>query len=205
MENHVMKTISLLLCCACLLIACEEDDRIDAGSNSYLPLEVGNLWIFRSMQPDVNNNKNFRKVIAEANLDNRIYAQVISGWYDPEEVVNDTVYYRVDDNGFVYSRRKFPNTEVNIFRLNEQDGAAWTSPYLDSSTLSVNLSVVNLEIRRKTLRNCKAYFYDVNRWADEEYTVTLAKGVGFVKEYSNAWGLGDILESATINGRKFNF
>jgi hypothetical protein len=46
---------------------------------------------------------------------------------------------------------------------------------------------------------------NVSEWADEEYTTTLAKGIGFVQEYSNAWGLGQVLESATINGRKYDF
>ena len=76
---------------------------------------------------------------------------------------------------------------------------------MDDDEVTISLSVSTLDIGNKTLKNCKAYYYDVDNWADEEYTVTLAKGIGFVKEYSNAWGNGALLKSATINGRKIDF
>ena len=129
----------------------------------------------------------------------------LSGWYKPEEVVNDTVYYRLDDNGFVYSRRKYNQVEENKFRLNAKNGDTWMYPVENNDLAAIKLFVVDVELRTKDLQNCKAYFYDVAQWADEEYTITLAKGLGFVKEYSNAWGMGQVLESVTINGQKFNF
>ena len=201
-----MKTNSLLFCFTLFLIGCQEDNSsIDTGSDRYLPLEVGKTWIFRSLPQNNNDRKTFRRVIAEVNLDNRIYAQVVSGWHDAEEVINDTVYYRVDDKGFVYSRRKYNDTEENKFRLNAEDGDTWTYPIENNDLVAITLSVVDVELKIKRLQNCKAYFRDVSPWVDEEYTITLAKGLGFVKEYSNAWGMGSDLESATINGRKFNF
>lgn len=197
-----MKAFNLLFCCTFLLIGCDEDSPIDTRSNSYLPLEVGNTWRFNSNMSD---RDHFKRVIAEVNLNNHVYAQVVSGWYNPGEFINDTIYYRVDDRGFVYSRRKNSSNEENNFRLNAQDGDTWTYSAENDFIVAITLSVVNLHIGKKNLGNCKAYFYNAERWADEEHTITLAKGVGFVKEYSNAWGIGHTLKSATINGRQFNF
>ena len=198
-----MKIIRLLFCCTFLLAGCEEDSTFEISSNSYLPLEVGNTWIFRSMQ-NINDPKTFKKVIAEVTLENRVYAQVISGRY-PDDIIYDTTYYRVEDNGFVYSRQKNSADEENRFRLDASDGDAWTYPTAGNYTASITISFIDLELKTKNLRNCKAYYFDIPQWIDEEYTTTLAKNIGFVREYSNAWGLGRVLESATINGRKFKF
>jgi hypothetical protein len=60
-------------------------------------------------------------------------------------------------------------------------------------------------VGRYLVTECKSYYYDEIQSADEENTITLAPGIGFVKEYANAWGAGQILKSAKINGQVFNF
>jgi len=201
-----MKTIILLFCCSILLVGCDDDSPFETGSNNYFPLEVGNIWIFRSLQGN-NDYKTFKRVTAKVTLDDLVYAEVVSGRTYPDDIGDntyDTTYYRVEENGYVYFRRKNNNAEENRFRLNAIDGDTWTYPIENSETMAVTLSIVNVELRNKNLRNCKVYYYDVTQWIDEEHTTILAKGIGFVKEYA-AWGTGQVLESATINGREYDF
>jgi hypothetical protein len=202
-----MKFNTLLLSCTILLMACDDDSSFETGSDNYLPLEVGNIWIFKSLQ-DNSDYKDFKRVTAEITFDNLVYAEVVSGRFYPDSNLDDstydTSYYRVDNNGHVYCRRKNSVAEENIFRLNAVDGDTWTYPTENRETVVITVSLVDLELSNKNLRNCKAYYYDVNQWIDEENTTMLAQGIGFVKEYAD-WGTGHVLESATINGREFNF
>jgi hypothetical protein len=191
------------LCGSILLMGCDDDSSFETGSNNYLPLQVGNVWIFRSMQDD-NDYRHYKRVTAKVTLDDVVYAQVVSGSY-ANGAIYDTAYYRVEDNGHVYFRRKNSVSEENRFRLYGRDGDTWTYTIENDDTVAITLSAISLNLNNKNLRDCKAYYYDVSKWADEEYTTTLAKGIGFVQEYSNAWGWGQVLESATINGRKFDF
>ena len=201
-----MKIISLLFFWSILLMGCDDDSSFEAGSSNYLPLEVGNVWIFRALQNN-SDYKNFKKVTAEITLDDLVYAEVVSGRLYPDDIDDstyDTAYYRVDNNGHVFFRQKNSLAEQNIFRLNAGDGDTWSYPIENSETVVITVSLIDLELSNKNLRNCKAYYFDVDKWVDEEHTTTLAQGIGFVKEYA-VWGTGHVLESATINGREFNF
>lgn len=202
-----MKAIKLLFCCAILMMGCDDDSSFETGSDNYLPLEMGNIWLFRSLQGN-NDYKIFKRVTAKVTLDDLFYTEVVSGRTYPDNIGDstyDTTYYRVDDIGHVFFRRKNSIMEENRFRLDAADGDNWTYPIEGGDTVAITLSTVDLDLSNKNLRNCKSYYYDVYQWADEEYTTTLAKGIGFAKEYSNAWGSGQILESATINGREYDF
>ena len=201
-----MKTITLLLCCTILLFGCEEDSSLETGSDNFLPLEVGNIWIFKSLQ-DNSDYKTFKRVTSNVTLNDLVYAEVVSGRTYPDDIGDssyDTTYYRVENDGYVYFKRKKSVAEENRFRLNGMNGDTWTYPIENNETLAITLSVVNVELGNKSLRNCKSYYYDVSQWIDEEHTTILAKGIGFVKEYA-AWGTGQVLESATINGREYDF
>lgn len=192
--------------CSLLLFACDDDSpSFNTDSNTYLPLQIGNSWEFESTNKDLTDLNTFKRVIAKVTLNDHTYYEIISGWGTSVENIPDTAYYRVDDNGFVYILRKTKNNEENRFRLQGQDGDTWSYPVDDNDEAFISLSVSTLNIGNKNLKNCKAYFYNVEGWADEEYTITLAKGIGFVKEYSDAWGQGSILKSATINGQVINF
>jgi hypothetical protein len=207
MKKSRMKIPSLLFCFSILLWGCDDDSSFEAGSKNYLPLEVGNIWIFRSLND--NDYKNFKRVTGHVTLDDLVYAEIVSGRFDADvntdDSTYDTTYYRVDDDGRVYFRRKNSAAEENRFSLHAVDGDTWTYTIENNYTVTISLSVVSLKLKNKNLRDCKAYSYDISQWVDEEHTTTLAKGIGFVQEYSNAWGWGQVLESATINGRKFNF
>jgi hypothetical protein len=197
-----MKVLRVLMFIPVLFFGCEEGPT---RSSDYLPLQVGNYWRLKSINHPNSNTYYFKKVNAKVTLEGHSYFEVISGYADPDEVNSDTVYYRIEVNGFVYTRRKRDDLEENKFRLNGRDGETWTYKYVNNAEVSIELSEVSLELGTETLRNCKAYFYDVDQMADEEYTYTLARGIGFVKEYSNGWGSGSLLKSAQIDGRIINF
>ncbi len=202
-----MKSIFLFLCCIIFLIGCDEDSYINTELKTYLPLQIGNTWTFESTNKNTNDPLYFKRVAAQVNLNNHSYYQIISGSSRPVEVIYDTTYYRIGDEGFVYSMRMNDNKEENVFRLNGQDGDGdtWSYSAENNDEGAISISLLTVDLANKKLRNCKAYYYDIYQWADEEHTVTLAAGIGFVKEYSDAWGNGMILKSATINGHEINF
>jgi len=200
-----MKKFLLIFVCVALLSACDENTDLKTTSGSYLPLQVGNSWRFESTNPAAKDGFYFKRVMDTVTLNEHTYYEIVSGWSTSTEDIQDVAYYRVDDDGFVYILRLANNYEENRFRLNATDGDTWSYLIDDNDTAVISLTVSPLTIGSKELKDCKKYFYNVENWADEEYTITLAKGIGFVKEHSDAWGQGSILKSATINGQEINF
>jgi hypothetical protein len=200
-----MKKVFLFGLCS-FLLACDGNELISPAENSYLPLQVGNSWKFVAIGPTQTDRYSFKRVTAETTLEGTAYYEVVSGYANPQEaeVVQDTLYYRIDNKGFVYIRGKQDDLEKNLFRLNGLDGDSWTFE-IEGYTVSMDLAIVSLDIDEKELKKCKAFFYDVDVMADEEYTTTFAKGIGFVKIYSNAWANGSILKTAVIDGHTFEF
>jgi len=205
-----MKTIYFLslLGVGMLIAACDSsnyDSKPDyeAQSDSYLPLQVGNYWNFVPTGVLSSDYNVHREITGKATLQGHEYYLLVSTSSGND--YKDSLYLRVDNNGYVYSRRPNSTWEDNYFRLKGDDGDSWTYAIDDHDKVTITLSNVDVEIDNTTIKACKAYYYNVDNWADEEYTRTLAKGIGFVKEYSNAWGMGEILKSARINGTKIEF
>ncbi|HTE34321.1 MAG TPA: hypothetical protein VK666_28270 [Chryseolinea sp.] len=186
--------------------SCDRDDDVLVGDNSYLPLEIGNYWDFVAIG-GVGGQQSIvehREVMGKTFLSGHEYFLMVSERPTAGDPFIDSVYYRVADNGYVYTyRTNFPG-EAQDFRLNGKDGDEWTYTYVDWET-NIKLTASSLDINSNTISNCKNFYRDVRQWADEEYTITLAPDVGFVKEFSNAWGGGQVLKSARIGGRLVNF
>ena len=198
-----MKPLIYFLLCLITLTTCDTSSP-NPEFKEYLPLQIGNSW---KLVPTGNNPQNyysFKRVTDKVILDGHSYYAVVSGYANPEEAISDTLYYRIDPKGFVYTRRKTSTFEENVFRLRGVDGDAWSYQY-DNYTTNISMSVIKLSIADEELKNCKAYYRDVDLMADEESTTTLAKGIGFVKIYSDAWSNGSILKSAVIDGREIDF
>jgi hypothetical protein len=118
----------------------------------------------------------------------------------------DSSYYRIDRNGFVYIYRKSsPDYEDNRFRLDGNANDTWSYPVEGGDQAQVTLTVGTITVGNVAFTNSKSYYYDVTPWVDEENTITLAPGIGFVKEYSNSGWLDQTIKSAKINGRVYNF
>lgn len=195
---------SALFFCSIFLLACDGNDVPDSSLNSYLPLQVGNSWKFVSISGDAGGAYSFKRVTSKATIDGHDYYEIVSGNAAPQEVAEDTTYYRIDNENFVYVRGKHETNESNLYRLEGADGDSWSFE-VANFTVSMDLAVVSVTIGEKELKNCKAFSYDAETIFDEEYTTTLAEGIGFVRIYSNAWGNGRILKSAVINGHNYNF
>jgi hypothetical protein len=189
--------------------ACSDDDKeCDCGnpSDSYLPLRIGNYWEFESL-PEPSKMYMRTEVTRTTDLDGSTYYELISTSQVEDENANyrDTTYYRVDSRGYVYTRKKNVATEINIMRLFGNNGDKWTSETSYDEDAVITLSVIDdLAIGEKNLDDCKAYSFDIEQWADEEYTIYLAPGIGFVKNFSG-WGFGSRLTKASVNGREYTF
>lgn len=196
----------LLIPCVTLLflvfISCDHDDKQEiAFDNNYLPLSVGNYWEFSDLGPSPGPSviSEHREVMGRITLNSYEYFLVVSTRQFVDGPFVDSLFYRIADNGYVYTYRKNYSDEAQDLRLNGLDGDSWTYNYLDEET-RVTLTETSVDLSSGPVANCKNYYRDTIQSADEEYTISLAPGIGFVKEYSNAWGLGHILKSARING-----
>lgn len=194
----------------CVLASCHYHDTLNPylppAESDYLPLEIGNSWDFTPIQPFESNNDGVihREVIGITAINNRQYYLLrTSRSYN---AYIDTAYYRIDENGFVFIYRKSrPNFEDKRLWLNAINGNTWTYPVDNNSTAKVTTIEGSLVIGSTSIANCKSFSYNVPNWADEENTITLAPGIGFVKEYSDAWGMGQVLKSAKIHGHVYHF
>lgn len=193
-----------------VLTGCQYHDIIyeKPANESYLPLEVGNYWNFETISSSQVQEPNqiHREVTSIVTINNHDYYLLVNTSTNSAYTYKDSSYYRVDNNGYVFIYRKSsPRFEDNRFRLNGNNHDTWSYPVESGDEAHVTLTMESVTLGNVTLANCKSHFFDVVRWADEENTITLAPGVGFVKEYSNAWGIGQELKSAKIGDRVFNF
>lgn len=198
-----MKTPPLTFLLVVWLAACEDRSDLRITTNSYLPLQIGNSWTFESTNQNADGYF-VKRVTDIVTLNGHTYYEIISSWSKSVGDTQDVAYYREDENGLVYILRMGNNLEENRFRLNARDGETWSYPIDDDTQATISLTVSTLRLGSNELKDCKQYSFDVENWADEENTISLAKGIGFVKEYSYAWGNGYILKSAIINGQEIN-
>jgi len=196
------KRVVLFGCVMVFLCACTSNDdpeilskKLSAG---YLPLSVGNYWDFKAVQSSTGSIVQHREVNSIEQLNGREYYLVTSHWTSGNSPI-DSVYYRVESDGDVYTYRKSMGIEELKYKILAGDGESWSYP-VDNGVMNVTLHLGTVNTGSKTVDDCKGYYFDVDRWADEEHTDTLAPGVGFIREYSDAWGVGIILSKASIGG-----
>ncbi|MEJ1240821.1 hypothetical protein WBG78_21930 [Chryseolinea sp. T2] len=192
-------------CAVCLLSSCD-----DGGSDpvklspGYLPLEVGNYWDFIGVNSATDDVVLHREVKAIVKLNGHEYYLTISSVPSGKSIA-DSAYYRVDDQKNVYLYRKSMENEELKYKLDAKEGDTWTYPFFNDDYMDVVLYIGPIETSSKTVNNCKNYYFDAKGWVDEEYTSSLAPGVGFIKEYSDAWGVGMVLSKASIGGNVIEF
>lgn len=203
MRISVAKVPLVLCCCAPILFwTCDSTTQSrgsqERPSTDYLPLEIGNYWDFKSVNGASEDVVQHREVKSVVQMNNSEYYLVTSSYPDSQGAV-DSAYYRVGDDGNVHVYRRTADREELRFKLLAGAGDAWTYPAFDD-VMTVTTSVGPLQMKGGTVENCKHYYYNVDTWADEEHTITLGPGIGFVREFSNAWGQGIILTKASIGG-----
>ena len=191
-----------------LMAACEcNDEPQPERSNDYLPLVVGNYWNFKGTGFVSGELVEHREVVDYVTLNNMEYYLLVSTHLSPVWSGNykDSAYYRIDNNGFVYVYKKSIDIEENRYRLNAKDGDTWSYDFVDQYVADMTLRETSKHVGKIEFTNCKDYSFNIVQWADEEYTYALAPGIGFLREFSDAWGGGLELKSARIDGQEIEF
>lgn len=179
--------------------SCDDGDRVEFGNHRYLPLEIGNYWEFVADNSQDGSIVEHREVVRKETIGDHVYYLVVSTWPVYSSRSSDSIYYRVTSNGYVYKLYKGGAREFQDLRLDANDGETWSYTYLNYEAV-ITCSKVEVELDTTSIDDCKSYFRDVTEMADEEYTIVLARQIGFVREYSNAWGTGNRLKKARIGG-----
>ena len=203
-----MRTLLIAFPILLFFAACDCDDEPTPElTNDYLPLAIGNYWDFKSTGQPVNEIVEHREVEDYVTLNNHTYYMIVSTFFsETRSALNkDTAYYRIDNQGFVFVYKKSHGIEEKRYKLNGNDGDTWSYPFVNNYIADMRLSERAKTIGNHEVLNCKDYLFDVAQWADEEYTYTLAPGVGFIREFSDAWGMGQELNRARINGHVIEF
>ncbi|HMG89411.1 MAG TPA: hypothetical protein VK589_05110 [Chryseolinea sp.] len=203
-----MKNSLLMFGVFVMMAGCEcNDEPRPETSNDYLPLTIGNYWNFKATGLSDSDLVEHREVVDYVTVNNMEYYLLVSTHLTPDwsGSYKDSAYYRIDNNGFVYVYRKSIELEENRYRLNGKDGDTWSYDFVDQYIADMTLREASKQIGKIEVANCKDYSFNIEQWADEEYTYTLAPGVGFLKEFSDAWGGGQELKSARINGQEIEF
>ncbi|HEV8513428.1 MAG TPA: hypothetical protein VGQ59_09125 [Cyclobacteriaceae bacterium] len=205
-----MKNVVIVLM-ICILIGCEHSDirheKPTDESENYLPLKVGNYWNLEITDNSLGYaDKIHREVAATATINNHEYYLLITSSAYDNYTYKDSSYYRIDPSGFVYIYQKaHPNYEDNLFRLNGNDQDSWSYTIERNNEVQIKLTVESVTLGNTEITKCKSYFYNAIQWEDEEYTTTLAPGIGFVKDCGFFSGVCQELKSARINGHVYNF
>lgn len=189
------------------LAACEcIDEPVPETTNAYLPLAIGNYWNFRTVGWTGDQPSEHREVVDLVKINGREYYLLKSSSLSGDDrAYEDSTYYRVDKDGFVYVYNKNTELEENRFRLNSNDGDSWAYSNKEDYEVTITVRELTKDIDVAQIANCKDYSLDVEEWVDEEYTYTLAPGIGFLKEFSDGWGAGQVLKSAMVNGKEIKF
>ena len=169
-----MKNAVLMLGVFVMMIACEcnEDPRPEL-SDDYLPLALGNYWEFKGTGFVGNELVEHREVVDYVTLNDMEYYLLVSTHLSPvwSGANKDSTYYRIDNDGFVYVYRKNIGMEENRYRLNGKDGDTWSYDYVNQYIADMTLREAAKHVGKVEVSNCKDYSFNVEQWADEEYTL----------------------------------
>ena len=151
-----------------LLISCSKE--ASETNIDYFPLDIGNEWDY------IKGNE--VRTDAIVTLDNKEYYRFISSTPD----FKDTTYYRNEGNK-IYET-KDGSHEYLMFDLDPKEDETWELSFIPNpqykyiATLRNRIAVIETE--NFTFENCLEFFYDIPRWADDEFSIFLAKGIGLV-------------------------
>lgn len=156
----------LLLLCGCDLFSA------DSSAGDYLPLSLGNTWVYQS-EYEQNGNPVERKVVIEEQIEiNGKNYYVFLG--DTIRIAHDIVLKRPG------------NKDVVWFNFYARDGSTYeykVHDWIYTVTVRKDLTV---EAHGREFSNCIGFFFDIPGIADDEISYTFAKGVGIVR-ISGAW------------------
>ena len=205
MKTKIISCLLFSVFIALLFTACHDDSNPQPVDDSLFPLAIGNSWEY---SPVSSNQSGYigsvkSEITAIIEIENKEYYQMVNKSEGTPNPYIDTVYYRVDTNGFVYKRRK-SGEEVNPFRLQAQDNDKWESSAASTENDMRVIFQEPITISSTQVNDCRLFVYDVSGLADEESYITLAPGIGIATSYT-AWGFRRDLKKAVINGITYHF
>lgn len=158
-----MKIPSFFFLVVTILLAssCAKEESISIPmSGDYLPMQVQNYW-------EIEHTDKI-SIINTKVIDSKTYFEFLQG--------ADTTYYRSENNK-IYAR-KSTGTEAVKFDLTASTNGRWNFHDWNVTLVSKNDTLL---INHTKIPNCYHFFFDVPMMADEEHSIWLAPGIGFIK------------------------
>jgi hypothetical protein len=197
------KLIIALTFIAILSASCEKENIInsekpDRFSTDYFPLMTGNIWNYSRSRVLVKHIVSINK---------KEYYEVVS-----ESIVADTVfytyteYYRKTSDGKIYTMDSDKKREALKYDFNVPVNGSWTYAEDDNNHIWKVTKISNtlkVNVTNRQIANCMKFDYDLIQAVDDEHTIILAPGIGRLVSQSYAWGMGDTLKNAIINGIEY--
>ena len=145
------------------------------------------------------------EVTRVVSLNNNEYFELVSFQKSGDQNYRDTTYYRITQQGYVYTWRRGWTVEENPLRLYADDGDDWKyeTNYDAEANITVD-EIDDLELGDRELDNCKSFSFDIEQWADEEHSIVLAPRIGFVQRLVG-FGISSRLVKASVNGKEYTF
>jgi hypothetical protein len=189
-----MKTYNLfllgILSTLIVLDSCKKDTTYSDLAIHYLPLAVGNSW---KLEHSV-----LREIKGKTTIDGKEYLLMVTG--------TDSTYYRTDgDNIWV---KRIGSTESLMFKLNVSTGDSWnlSDDSENGYTVTLKSKTDTIFINNHAIPNCYRYFFDIPMAVDDEHSVTLAPGIGFIEENCGFCAYPkNQLQYAKIDGNQITF
>jgi hypothetical protein len=197
------KTVSLLLLIL-FSVSCDDDKECNQvpDAENLLPLQISNYWIMETKVDGFTPAKITRRIDKTVIISGVEYFRMVREIEEvPEDIHRDTIYYRMDDNGFIYYRTTTSSTETEYLRTSTCEGEK--RPYQDGS-ITMHIEDYHFDDADTTISNCAKYYYNPSDpMSDTGGTVVLASGIGYLYEDA-PWSSLETTE-AHVNGVTYSF
>jgi hypothetical protein len=179
-------------------LSCEKESNPDIDNFDYFPLQVGNKWVYAYKTEEV---------LSVKNINGKEYFEIVGYHKEGEaDYVPYYQYFRKTPDGKVFKTYNDSVNEYLIYDFSVPLNHTWT--YKDNGDSEWTVTNVadykNVLVHGFLLDSCRQFDYDIKQAVDDENTVILAPGLGRLISYSYAWGFGDTLKSAVIDGKLYN-
>ena len=197
--NKIFKIFLLFLpFILAFLFSCEKEKFSDIDNFDYFPLQIGNKWVYSYSTEEVKGLKTIDGIEYFEMLVKNYVADKISRSYNQ--------YYRKTADGKVFTIYGDLNNEYLIYDFRVPLNYTWTYNVENDLVRTVKnvADYKDITINGILLDSCRQFDYDILQAFDDEYTVILAPGLGRLISHSYAWGSGDTLKSAIIDGKFYS-
>jgi hypothetical protein len=161
MEKYkIILSVMLLSTAFIFYSSCRKESTYYPIYGDYLPMQVNNYWDFEHVSKISISGTNI--------IDNKTYFQFLSG--------TDTSYYR-KENGKVYVRRSY-ETEALLYDLTAKEGDVWQYHNWNVKMVSKKDTLL---VNNAKVPNCYQFFFDIPGAIDDEHSIWLAPGIGFIR------------------------